>query len=233
MKRTILTTLLLLPNLALALNAPANMVPAGLNPGDEFYVIFASSTTLVSTFPAIASYNAHANTAADLSGVKGTDDPSITWSALMAHSDGTTQTTSLFAANTSAPIYNLNGDVVADNVADMFDGTLDNAIGYDQSGTAINRFAFTGFSSDGSTSDEIGTGSRSGHITAADGTWASVVSFSPNPESVYAVSPLLTAPGVAPTTAKTVPSSTPYTLAMLSGLLGFAVYRNRKKLKSV
>ena len=40
-----LIVLCLLSRTAVALDAPANLVPTGLNPGDEFFVVFTTSTT--------------------------------------------------------------------------------------------------------------------------------------------------------------------------------------------
>ena len=38
--------------------------PAGLNPGDQFFVVFATSTTTVATSPVIATYDAFVTAAA-------------------------------------------------------------------------------------------------------------------------------------------------------------------------
>lgn len=59
---------------------PPAYQPAGLNPGDTYYLIFVTSAAIAGNLT-VADYNLHANTVADSSGVKETDDPSVTWQA--------------------------------------------------------------------------------------------------------------------------------------------------------
>ena len=63
----ILCLLALSASLPLTLAAPARagfVTPAGLNPGDQFFVIFATSTTTPATSPVIATYDAFVTVAA-------------------------------------------------------------------------------------------------------------------------------------------------------------------------
>jgi hypothetical protein len=227
-----------------ALDAPAVMVPPGLNPGDTYYIMFVTSTTISGNQPS-AAYPAHANAAADLSGVKGTDDANISWGAWYAHDDGTFSTSALFAADNTRPIYNLNGDLIANSYADLTDGTLTTAIGYDESGNAIHASVWTGVLCDGVTIF-VGDDTLGGMDTAVDGcvygsSSATGCNFSyqsiggglgcTDQMYLYAVSPLLTVPAPAP-----VPVSVPIgplgLLTLLAGLLGtglLGLYRRRYK----
>lgn len=193
-----------------ALDAPTAMVPAGLIPGDQFYIMFITSTTIAGN-TTVAAYNAHVNAAADLSGVKGTDDPTITWSAWLGHDDSTEQTASLFAADNTKPIYNLGDGMLANDYADLTDGTVAVAIEYDESGATLFDDVWTGTSQNGGfpgVGDDTLGGTDGGNDGCAFGHSASLnQSFFAglNPfvgctplVHMYAVSPLLTVPAAPP-----------------------------------
>ncbi|MBN7798872.1 choice-of-anchor D domain-containing protein [Parahaliea mediterranea] len=155
---------LLFSQLSSALDAPPGLIPPGLNPGDEFYIIFAGSDTLDGAQSA-ATYAAYAAT------VKANDPDTNAisgWISLFGHDDTTLVTTSAFGGNTSQPIYNTNGDKVADNRAELFSDALDSAIGYDESGAANANNIWTGFLETGAAVG-IGDDSLGGHDFVLDG----------------------------------------------------------------
>lgn len=239
MKKTVFTVLASMSSIASALDAPPNMVPAGLVPGDKFYAVFVTTSKLSSPGAATSiAVDAHVNTDADSSSVNGTNDPSITWQAMYAHNDGTTKSTSLFSADTGAPIYNLDGVKVADNVTDMFDGTINSPINIAADGTSMVVTVGTGLTTSGAPTlntfgMSFGTGISNGVSNLATSDWidGNIITTGV-PISVYAVSPILTVPGLAPTsTVKSVPASSALSLTLLGGLIGLAAYRNRRKLK--
>jgi hypothetical protein len=178
-----------------ALDAPAAMVPAGLNPGDDFYIIFVTSTTRDATSTDIADYNAFVNTAADLSGGKGTDDATITWRVVGA--TATDDQCDPYDGDASAtPMYNLNDEKVADDRADMLDGSLDNDISSNETGGIAGLGGtWTGCFNNGTpdVGSTLGVASPTYGLRTSDSTWADfLVAAAASTYRLYAVSPKLT-----------------------------------------
>ena len=154
--------------------------PSGLGPGDQFRLIFASSTTRNANPTAIANYNTFVQNRA-----------AAGHSAIQSHSSGfrvvgctedvdardNTSTT-----GTGVPIYWLSGNKVADDYADFYDGSWDDEAnpkdesGNDRTLTGLANQPFTGCDHDGTeapgndnalgdTSVRLGTpnGSGAGH----------------------------------------------------------------------
>lgn len=189
----------------LALEAPEAMVPHGVKPGETFYIVFVTAANDIGTFTSAKDLNRIANSEADTSNSKGTDDPSIEWKAMFSHSDGTVQTSNLFS-RTDLPIYNLNGDKVADDAEDMFDGELDAAIAYEQSGYKVSSLVLTSFSADGKTIDgglatadgscPVGLAGHKGAAWAMSGpSYCGSGKGDERMGALYVVSPPLVAPG--------------------------------------
>jgi hypothetical protein len=185
-----------------AVSAPTAMIPVGLNPGDDFYIIFPTSGTTVATSADIADYNAFVNTQADNSGAKGTDDPSITWRAVAGTLNGDDQCDPYNGDTTPTPIYNLNGEKLASSRNDMlFGGSFDNLMNYDQYGVAVPADdVWTGCQHIGNTDTGWGLGETSstyGNTQYLDSRNIAVGSAAQGLlKRVYAVSPKLTVPGV-------------------------------------
>jgi hypothetical protein len=202
LNKTIVAVPLILTTLgasASVLEAPAAMVPAGLSPGDEFYIIFVTSTTRNATSTDIADYNSFVNTAADLSSTKGTNDATITWRAVAATS-GDDQCDPYSGDATSTPIYNLGGIKVADDRADMLDATLDAAIEYNETGTALipaSVDVWTGCRDNGTQmiGQQLGFLPTTGDAKAVNNNWADNDRLGEaNTYPLYAVSPKLAVP---------------------------------------
>jgi hypothetical protein len=218
----ILTPLLLLSPLVNALDAPAGLVPAGLTPGDEFYIIFVTSTTTAGN-STVAQFNA----AADAAGNLDTDTAPLTWMAIVGHDTAANitdvQSASLFAADNTQPIYNTNGDKVADTYIDFTDGTLDAAIEYDETGASVGAAdVYTGLTAAGNAlnigNDTLGGGDSSndgcsgGVANSTTGTFLFNGRLSDgggggngctDTERLYAVSALLTVAAVVPSVSVT------------------------------
>lgn len=199
-----------------ALDAPTALVPAGLNPGDEFYVMFVSaSDTKKRGNLTVIQYNDWVNTEADAASIGPAGG--VTWSALMNHEDAagatTEQTLSLFADDIAAPIYTTAGELIATNRAELFDtpGTpLKTSIRYEADGVTTVTVADTVWTG----SDYVGVAnSPLGNAAATNATeglagqsylddrWideASPESKDLTPNRIYAVSPLLVVPAAAP-----------------------------------
>ena len=141
---------------------PSNwaLLPDGLGPGDTFRLLFATSTTRDATSTDIADYNDHVQDAAAAGHV-----------AIQAYSSRFTVVGSTAAVDArdntrttytnddlGLPIYWLNGDKVADQYKDFYDGDWDEeANSTDESGSTRSLSAaadrpFTGSSDDGTAS---------------------------------------------------------------------------------
>lgn len=233
-KICLLLALSLFPLLSKALDAPSALVPNGLSPGDTFFVVYASSETR-NFCHATGATTTGSSPITDAAGTPATMDQfaidsaasgSLTsgvtgWKALYVHQqvhfngvvlDTPTGVTSnigaetAFQNNISSPIYNLEGELVANNRADLFDGSIENAIKYDENGDAISGFAFTGFDEFGNganndpsaptplyTLGHGGTGCAVGRTTSTNKGWAALGN-SNNSRSIYIISPVLTVP---------------------------------------
>lgn len=199
-------------NYATSLIAPADMVPADLDPGDTFYVVFVTSATTVGNL-SVDEFNQFVNDAADGSGLKGTDEGDILWKAMLGHDDGTIQGENLFSVGSDRPIYGLGDNRIANNASDLFNGNLLAAIEYDETGASVGDVdVYVGLTATGSQliaqgdntlggNDSMGDGcavGRSGR--ASSNAIATRVSGDGNCDSdlnpMYAVSPLLEVPAV-------------------------------------
>ena len=99
------------------------LIPSGLGPGDEFRLLFVSSTDRNAVPKNIGTYNTWiqnlaANGHGDIRGYSSTFR--VVGSTRAVDARDNTETT-----GTGVPIYWLNGDKVADNYADFYDGSWD------------------------------------------------------------------------------------------------------------
>ncbi len=117
----------LAPAAQAGLTGPNGIIcPTGTNPGtglewaigDTYQVFFTTSTKTDATSSAIADYDTFVNAAAQLSALPGVKD--ATWYAVVS----TVGTNANENAVVSAPVYFLNGDKVADDFTDMWDGGI-------------------------------------------------------------------------------------------------------------
>ena len=128
-----------------------SLIPSGLGGGDEFRLLFISSTTRDATSTSIGDYNSHVQSAAaaghaDIQGYS-SGFRVVASTATVDARDNTSST------GTGVPIYWLDGNKVADNYADFYDGTWDDETNpKNESGTAQTVI-------DGSALSQILTGS--------------------------------------------------------------------------
>lgn len=189
-------------------NAPAGLTPAGLTPGDTFFVAFVTSgTTPVNQTSAVL------EAFADAQAALGPDTSMVTgWTALMGHIDGTLTTTSAFGGTTDRPIYLVDGTLVANDRASMFATPIPQTINVNEDGnpdpTPGGATAFTGFLNDGAAADAasaVGSEQRLGRTGPGDGcragnvantlSWANGGSVGcANSFKLYVLSPLLVVP---------------------------------------
>ena len=113
-------------SIAIAANSQAALVlqPAGLNPGDQYRLVFVTSTTRDATSPNIADYNNHVQAAANASPT--VNSWALTWNAIgstsAVHARDNTSTDPIIPG---IPIYLVDGTKIADNYADLWDGGID------------------------------------------------------------------------------------------------------------
>jgi hypothetical protein len=156
-----------------------SLIPAGLVAGDTFHLVFGTDKDLSSASD-INAFNTYANNIANnLSGNTGSIVATIgaTWTVI---GSGVTDQTAYNAAETidkanflidakdnspiSATVYLIGGEKVADDFADMWDGSVDTAIDLQEDGTtAASGVIHTGSNSDGTISL-----SRSFGVTTTD-----------------------------------------------------------------
>ncbi|MEO2046322.1 MAG: hypothetical protein ABGX16_07090 [Pirellulales bacterium] len=118
MRSRIPAIILLLCILQTTVNASVYL-PAGLNPGDQYQLAFVTSGTVDATSSSIATYNDHVMTDASLNPILGTSD-GVTYTAIASTSDDHARDNALV----EHPVYNLDGDKVADGFVDMWDGGI-------------------------------------------------------------------------------------------------------------
>ncbi len=188
-----------------ALSAPIT-TPQGLNPGDQYRLAFMSGTATTAVSGNIADYNTFVTSIANT-------QPALvalatTWTAI-----GSTSTvdardnTGTNPSATGVPIYLLDGvSKIADNNADLWDGTIGHALNVSEAGNAIGAVSvWTGTGSNGTKSTavnakELGAGAvAAGSNSATTSQWllaSGFDNFSPNP--MYAISGVLTVPNPDP-----------------------------------
>ena len=203
--------------------------PPGLNPDDQYRLAFVTSTTQDATSDVIAKYNQFVDNLANAasSPLEGLD---ATWTAIASTPtvDARDNTQTNPDSAIGVPIYNLNGEVVAADNADLWDGSIQAAINHDEFGdlTAFS-FAWTGTETDGEGITWFELGGFFGSTTlgvppATTGEWVLDGTFIESVKQfpVYGLSSMLTVAG------KPVPE--PATILLLgSGLVALAGLRRK------
>ena len=179
--------------------------PPGLNIGDQYRLVFVTSGTRDALSSDIAVYNsfvtAQANQNAVLSALN------TTWTVIgsTATVDARDNTGTNFETSVGVPIYNLQGQLNANNNADLWDGNLVNPIRFNQVGLEDFTTVFTGTDTNGVKSDSFGifylnglNGSAGGLSSGTiAGAWVSqFLSENDQQRSFYAMSSVLTVTAV-------------------------------------
>lgn len=130
--------------------AAPTTVPAGLNPGEQYRLVFATSTTTTATSSDINYYNNFVTSVADSVpqlGALGTTWTAIASTATVAAKDNTSTNP---ATSNGYPIYNLGGFLIASNNAALWSGSLASPIFYGETGEVNVVVVFTGSLPNGS-----------------------------------------------------------------------------------
>lgn len=200
----------------------APYVPPSLSPGDSYHLVFISDGLHDATSGVISTYNNFVQSQAALNPVLTGTNVGVTYKAIAS----TTAIDANANAVVSAPVYNFNGDKIADNFADMWDGNIDNPIAYNQFvATVFPPDIWTGSQPSGiaSVGAELGQANpRTGRSDLADSRWVDeIFSNSTFNSRFYGLSQQLTVP---------VPEPSSFILAMC-GLLSvvYVTWRNRRR----
>ncbi len=136
------------PEVAVSLDWP--LTPSGLSDGDKFRLLFVTSTGRNAQSTDIADYNTFVQTRAKAGHSAITDDIGDQFKVVGSTSavDARDNTGTV---GTGVPIYWLNGDQVADDYADFYDGSWDSSSFRNESGNAAGtQFSvWTGSNADG------------------------------------------------------------------------------------
>jgi len=213
----------------LASTAAPVTVPAGLSPGDQYRLAFVTSTTRDATSSNIVDYNAHVTAAA--AAVPELLALGTTWNAIGSTIDidarDNTGTNPLLSVG--VPIYRLDGVEVAENNADLWDGSPAAPISTTEFGTNFtSAMVWTGTATDGTAlpayTNQLGSGNAlNGYpmvhppVTAYQWTMYYSPIGSTEQGAIYAISGVLTV----------VPEPSTYVLAAM-GLATLALVRRRR-----
>ena len=185
-------------------SAQALVVPASLNPGDSYQLAFVTQGTQTANLGGgIATFNAFVQSQAAL-------NPSLTGAGLGVDWFVIGSTLTVDArdnALVSAPVYLLDGStIIANDFADMWDGSIANPIDIDQFGTIVaTALVHTGSISDGTNAgiNSLGT-AQNGNVGQTDLTNAAWISNGADQTNIsrpyYALSALITVPVPEPMT---------------------------------
>jgi hypothetical protein len=147
----------------------------GYGIGDTFQLVFVTSTAtnmsdLETTYGAprtMATFNSYVNDVADGSSIAGI--PDLNWSVIASTNTVDARDNALVIG----PVHRLNDDaIVADNFADMWDGSLDNLINADENGNAPSNWqVWSGTGTDGAVFGSNGLDQSSTRYASSDGNW--------------------------------------------------------------
>lgn len=110
-------------------------VPTDLNPGDQYHLVFVTSTTRDARSSNIADYNQFVQKAAEAVGLHG-----VKWRAIA--STPSVHAIDNIALTPGVPIYRFDGMRVADSSKDLFDGSLLNPINVTETSEVIEEFVY-------------------------------------------------------------------------------------------
>jgi hypothetical protein len=162
-------------------------LPTGLNPGDQYRLVFITSSIRNAMSANIADYNSFvsgvANGVAELAAL-GTN-----WTAIASvpGTDASENTDTVFGDSPDLPIYLLDGTKMADGILDLWGGSRDVPINITEDGSFYSGLEFVWTGTDSLGTGEFGewlgtSGPVVGNLLAIDGGWINDGSF---PSSLF------------------------------------------------
>lgn len=174
--------------------SPIDLVPPGLNPGDQYRIVFVTSTTTAATSSDFSYYDTFVNDAANAPGSL-LQSLGATWQAIVS-------TDRISAADHigdfSVPVFLVNGLEVATGSQQLWSGQILAPISLDEQGSAGAPVAWTGTGPDGSLDDPLGGSPASVGCTIVN--TAQWIDFEPPNANtsvalpLYGISSILTVP---------------------------------------
>jgi hypothetical protein len=238
------------------------LIPSGLSPGNQYRLVFVTDGTIQATSTDINTYNTFVDNEAHTSTILndaftnvGIDPASITWKVIgSTASVNAIDNTSTNTGDTSAPIYGLDGKLIAFGNSDLWDGEIcphlpaagiichDGGISISQSGRYLfGAEVWTGTLSSGVAWSEPNLGPLGsvpvtiGSSYGTNVTWIRFMSdFGPGFNGpvafrrLYGISGILTVPAPTATTTTPEPSSLLGFITLGGLMLGDAVRKARK-----
>ena len=183
-----------------SLSAAVVTIPAGLQPGAEYRLVFVTDPLSEpnATSSNIANYNALVTSTANKS--SSLVALATTWSAIASTAtiDARDNTATNPLISTGLPIFALNGSEVAANNSDLWDGNLINPIETSELGLTTVSFIWSGTSATGTASSPLGSLNPTfGTDNMTSSNWVAISPADlPNSDrlSLYAISGILTVP---------------------------------------
>jgi hypothetical protein len=225
-RASIFLVLQLIVGTAHALDAPTELVPAGLNPGDKFYVVFTSSMDQTAVSTNISTYNAIVQGLAASSSIAGVRSISGYFNVIGA----TSTNNQCQPADLTKPVYTVTKRLISSSVSSMFTPpavNLSSPLNVNESGVAAtNGISYTGCNTDGSPliNNELGQSNVAVGLTSVtNNQWLYYGAPYPSGptylKALYAISALLTVPTP---TAQAVPTLSEWAQLML-GLMVISI----------
>jgi hypothetical protein len=183
------------------------VTPAGVSPGQNFYMVFVSASTSTAESSTPSDYDSIVAGDASTAGVDTYNGSPVTWEALASFFNGPD---AISRFDPSAPIYLVDGTEVAANGAGLWSGTLQNPIDIEPDGTVATTDAevWTGTNADGTAASNAngskslgspgtpteGAGAQFGDATDSNAMWTNDNVFLPEvANQLYGFSSELTA----------------------------------------
>lgn len=191
--------------------ADLSLIPQGLSPGDQYRLMFVTSTTTQGTSSDVSYYDSFVSAAATAAGLNFIDGQSVTWQAIVSTPTVDANDSSRLSASSNAPIYRVDGVEIASNGANLWQasGYLLAALDVNEFGNYQSSYVWTGtnFNGFGSPDYQLGTAqsfpvdAEIGISTTTDGQWTQYEpTFQKDAFSVYAVSSILIVAAPEPST---------------------------------
>lgn len=178
-------------------------LPPSLAPGAQYRLAFLTSGFRDATSANINDYNTFVSTAAN--SVVPLNSLGTSWSAIASTASVDARTNTGTDTGVGVPIFDLHGNKVADNYADLWDGTIDSPIRFTELDQTLDAFVWTGSNSDGTAAAGFtlgispSTAVHFGRSTGLGGVW---MFNGNNPkttnERIYGMSGILSAPAAVP-----------------------------------
>ncbi len=209
--------------------AAAEIITRPSGAGNYYYLAFVTSTSRLPNSDDIDVYNQwvtdQAKAVPQLAGLR---NGNLDWYVIGSTDavdarDNIEQTAGQVPIGVSAPVYDLNGNRIADDLADLWDGSIQNKIQVTELDTTNSSNVYTGTDTDGTEHDGYALGDvavERGSANFANSWWIKAgTDFSPStPRSFYAISGVMPEPGTL---------SLAVSMALVSA--GGAWYRRRKR----